>query len=80
MPTSTTILFPADAASEEVRRLAEQAPQENLAMRANLNRIIAALEAAIQASAAATADLQALTRNINTQEAPTTAATKCREI
>ena len=61
--------IPADADPAEVRRIAEQARQENLAMMANQERITKALEQATQAAAAAAAALQALSAN-NQQAAP----------
>ena len=65
MPT-----IPADAAPEEIRRMAEQAQQEARNMRIQQDRMTAALEAATQAAAAATAALQALALSNNSLAAP----------
>ena len=67
MPVNDFI--PEDADPAEVRRIAEQARQENQAMRLNQERITKALEQATQAAAAAAAALQALSLN-NPQAAP----------
>ena len=64
-------LIPADASPEEIRRIAEAARQESQSLRQREDRIVAALEAATQASAQATAALQALTLRNNAQAAPT---------
>ena len=53
MPFNSQI--PQDATPHEVRRIAEQAQQENETLRRDQDRITAALEAATQAAAAATA-------------------------
>ena len=73
MPITDTI--PADADPAEVRRIAEQARQENQAMLINQERITRALEQATQAAAAAAAALQALSLN-NPLAAPTTSNIK----
>ena len=67
MPLTDPI--PDDASPAEVRRIAEQARQENQAMLLNQDRITKALEQATQAAAAAAAALQALSLN-NPQAAP----------
>ena len=56
--------IPPDATPEEIRRIADQARQENEILRRNQDRITAALEAASQAASSATAALQALALNI----------------
>ena len=70
----TTDAIPEDADPAEVRRIAEQARQQNQAMLVNQERITRALEQATQAAAAAAAALQAL--SLNTQAAPPIATTK----
>ena len=72
MPITDPI--PADADPAEVRRLAEQARQENQAMLLNQERITRALEQATQAAAAAAAALEAL--SLNARTAPPAASTK----
>ena len=56
--------IPPEATPEEIRRIADQARQENEILRRNQDRITAALEAASQAASSATAALQALALNI----------------
>ena len=73
MPITDPI--PEDASPAEVRRIAEQARQENQAMLLNQDRITKALEQATQAAAAAAAALQALSLN-NPQAVPATSTTK----
>ena len=73
MPVTDPI--PADADPAEVRRIAEQARQENQAMLVNQERITRALEQATQAAAAAAAALEALSLT-NPRTAPPAATTK----
>ena len=72
MPITDPI--PVDADPAEVRRIAEQARQENQAMLVNQERITKALEQATQAAAAAAAALEAL--SLNARTAPPAASTK----
>ena len=71
MPYNNQI--PAEAAPEEIRRIAEKAHQDNEVLRQNQDRMTTALEAATAAAAAATAALQALALNNNVRAAPTAA-------
>ena len=70
MPT-----IPPDATPDEIRRIAEEAQRESQNMRSQQDRMTAALEAATQAAANATAALQALSLNM-AQAAPATTATR----
>ena len=63
--------IPADATADEIRRIAEQALQESRNMRANQDRMTAAVEQATAAAAAATAALQSLALSVNGQAAAT---------
>ena len=62
--------IPADAPIEEVRRIAEQSRQAAQVMLIQQDRMTAALEAATQAAASATAALQALALANSTRAAP----------
>ena len=62
--------IPADAPIEEVRRIAEQARHAAQVMQNQQDKMTAALEAATQAAASATAALQALALANNTRAAP----------
>ena len=70
--------IPADAPIEEVRRMAEQAQQDAQTMRIQQDRMTAALEAATQAAASATAALQALALANNTRPNSTPAQNRKR--
>ena len=73
--------IPADATPDQVRRIAEEAQQESRNLRSQQDRMTAALEAATQAAANATAALQALslgqqTTNVNDRNSqPSTSQT-----
>ena len=71
-----TMPIPADATPDEIRRLAEEAQQESRNMRAQQDRMTAALEAATKAAASATAALQALASISNSQATAFTAPPK----
>ena len=78
---TVTMNIPADATPDQVRRIAEEAQQESRNLRSQQDRMTAALEAATQAAANATAALQALslgqqTTNVNDRNSqPSTSQT-----
>ena len=69
-------IIPADATPEQIRRMAEEAQQESRNLRSQQDRMTAALEAATQAAASATAALQALSAGNIAQRPPASAAPK----
>ena len=70
--------IPEDATPEQIRRIAEEAQQESRNLRSQQDRMTAALEAATQAAANATAALQALSLNNSAQAAATTTTKRKR--